>query len=144
MCRLALYIYLHVSTWKPIWASAAAAGPAGDWDYPATARENRTSSDSFMLCSSLPDPLILCMCQWWSFLVSLMCRTWASQCIHPLADKTCFWSHSRDQSLPFCPCVSYPPPPWLIPQNSSLMQPKLQLLGHSRRIYCTSSVLGTS
>lgn len=99
--QLALYIYLHVSTWKSIWASAlvaAAAGPVGDWDYPATARENRTSSDSFMICSSLPEPLILCMWQWWSFLVSLMCRTWASQCIHPLADKTCFWSHSRDQS----------------------------------------------
>lgn len=145
--RLALYIYLHVNTWKPIWASAfvaAAPGPAGDWDYSETARENHTSSDSFMLCSSLPDPLIFCMSVMVIPIVCLICRTSTPWSIHPLVDKTCFWSHSRDQSarLPLR-VLSYPPFPSYLPG-----QQKLEIPGYSRKtlhFYIISTcVLGTS
>lgn len=108
VCQLALYIYLHVSTWKSIWASAfvaVAACPVGDCDYSAATRENHTSSDTFMLCSFLVGPLIACMCQWWPFLVCLICWTSAPPSVHPLVDKTCFWSHSHDQSLCLPLCV---------------------------------------
>lgn len=55
------------------------------------------------------------VCQWWSFLVCLMCRTCASRASTPSQIKTASEATAVIK-VPVCPCVSYPPPPGLIPQ----------------------------